>query len=137
MIYSDASDSSEGKLKHIKLNWTFILKNNANSIFHIQTAADEHSTPINTSTNQSVDDDYNEHLEQTATSDIVEVVSNMTDLKVDNKENRNTNIEENQSNQSKKWYEGAVIRPVAFRGTPKRFNQNWKWINQKNFIMFI
>lgn len=69
--------------------------------------------------NYNVDLDGN--VEQHAL-DVIEVASILTDMKFDDKENEINKSQENQPNTSKKWYEGKVVRPVAFRS--KRFNQN-------------
>lgn len=70
--------------------------------------------------NDNVDLDRNsEHA-----LDVIDVASTLTDLKFDDKENKIKKSQQSQPNALKKWYEGKVVRPVAFRATAKRSNQN-------------
>lgn len=66
------------------------------------------------------DDDAHDYLGDNNQLDISDVSSNMTGLEVAHEHDK-----ENRKDQTsaKKWYEGNVARPVAFRAT-KRLNQN-------------
>lgn len=67
-------------------------------------------------------DDEN-NLGNNNASDMTEVTSNLTSLDVGDKENQIEEQQQDQPSSTKKWYEGVVVRPVAFRSTSKRLNE--------------
>lgn len=73
--------------------------------------------------NIQLHDSDDDNLGNNYAPNMVEVTSTLSDLEVDNKENQIEKKQQDQSNTTKKWYEGTVIRPVAFRAL-KRLDQN-------------
>lgn len=72
--------------------------------------------------------DSNQNLAQSEAMDdsvMTEVTSDLSNFRFEeenNKENEQKQLPPSQT--SKKWYEGVVIRPVAFRSTTKRLDPN-------------
>lgn len=104
-----------------------VQRYNIKSLFIFQEPS-RHNSPTNVAFNQhnknQFDDNDGDRLKHHNAPEMMEVASTLTDLKFDNKENQNEKNQQDQPSTTKKWYEGNVIRPVAFRATSKRPNQN-------------
>lgn len=116
----DTSDKNEGNLDLLKTH-LLIYQYNENSILLIQEPSKEEiagNEPID----PPIENSPNRNLASGGEADMSVVSSifeNFSFEEHDNKEN-----EQMTSTRQKKWYEGVVIRPVAFRSTKKRSNQH-------------